>query len=184
MNGFDVSMIPMIFLGFQVIIVGLYVLVNIFLGRKRGVTNTVWFFAGEIILVFVLLWGLGLVQTNDWVTEAMVRQYISFMPMGSGELNQYMDEIVASGMLPVFLAIVDLSVKMSIFVLFYTILRAIFKWIIFGIPWALFIKPIVKDKNKNKTLGGLVGVFRGAFGGFFLIFPVLIVINTVVGAGV
>ncbi|MFA7417303.1 MAG: hypothetical protein WCZ19_02055 [Acholeplasma sp.] len=184
MNGFDVSMIPMIFLGFQAIIVGLYVLVNIFLGRKRGVTNTVWFFAGEIILVFVLLWGLGLVQTNDWVTEAMVRQYISFMPMGSGELNQYMDEIVASGMLPVFLAIVDLSVKMSIFVLFYTILRAIFKWIIFGIPWLIFIKPIVKDKTKNKTLGGLVGVFRGAFGGFFLIFPVLIIINTVVGAGV
>ena len=102
---------------------------------------------------------LGLFQTNDWVNEAMVRQYASFIPMANEQILEYMDEIVASGMLPLFLAIVDLSVKMSIFVLFYTILRAVFKWFIFGIPWLLFIKPIVKDKEKNKLLGGLVGIF-------------------------
>lgn len=184
MEGFDVSLVPTIFLAFQGIVIGLFALVHIFLGRKRGVVKTTWFFIGEIILVFVLLWGLGLFQTNDWVTEAMVRQYISLIPFGNEELVEYMDEIVASGMLPLFLAIVDLSIKMSIFIVFYTILRAIFKWILFGIPWLIFIKPIVKDKEKNKFLGGIVGIFRGAFAGFFLIFPVLIIINTVVGEGV
>ncbi len=184
MSGFDMSLIPTIFLGFQALVIGLYVLVNIGLGRKRGVTKTLWFFAGEIILVFVLLWGMGMVQVNDWVTEAMVRQYIAIMPFGTQELSQYLDEIVASGMLPLVLAIMDLSVKMSIFVLFYTILRALFKWIVFGIPWVLFIKPIVKDMEPNKTLGGLIGIFRGAFAGFFLLFPVLVLLNTIIGEGV
>src|SRR5690554_1222167 len=149
MNEFDVSLIPTIFLLFQVAVIGLFVLVHIFLGRKRGVTKTVWFFAGEIILVFVLLWGLGLFQTNDWVTEEMVRQYITLIPFGNEQLIQYMDEIVASGMLPLFLAIVDLSVKMSIFIVFYTILRAIFKWFLFGIPWLIFIKPIVRSEERR-----------------------------------
>ena len=182
MNEFDVSMIPMIFLLFQVAVIGLFVLVHIFLGRKRGVVKTTWFFVGEIILVFVLLWGLGLFQANDWVTEDMLRQYMSLIP--GNQLSEYMDELSASGMMPLFIAIADLSIKMSVFVLLYTILRSLFKWIIFGIPWAIFIKPIVKDKPKNKLIGGLIGIFRGAFAGFFLLFPILIIINTVVGNGV
>ncbi|ABX81073.1 hypothetical protein ACL_0454 [Acholeplasma laidlawii PG-8A] len=40
MEGFDVSLVPTIFLAFQGIVIGLFVLVHIFLGRKRGVVKT------------------------------------------------------------------------------------------------------------------------------------------------
>ncbi len=183
MNGFDVTQIPLYFLLFQVIVVGFFVLIHFFMGMKRGVVKTAWFFLGQVVLVVALLWSLGQIQTVDFINEAMVRQYSGLMSNFGFDLNQYMDQIVASGSLPLFLAIMDLSFKISMFIMFYTILRFIFQWIVFGIPW-LFIKPAVKGLKKQRLLGGVIGIARGAFSGFIIIFPILILINTVVGQGV
>src|SRR5690606_27843847 len=71
-----------------------------------------------------------------------------------------------------------------VFMLFYWILKYIFQFIFFGIPWFIIIRPIVKDKTKNRILGGLMGAARGAFSGFISIFPMLILMNTIIGQGV
>lgn len=183
MNGFDYSQIPLYFLLFQIVVIGFFVLIHFFMGMKRGVVKTTWFFLGQVVLVVVLLWSLGQIQTVDFINEAMFRQYSGFMANFGFDLNQYLDQIIASGSLPLLLAISDLSFKIGMFVLFYTILRFVFQWIVFGIPW-LFIKPAVKSLKKQRLLGGLIGVARGAFSGFIIIFPLLILINTVIGQGV
>src|SRR5690606_15592069 len=47
-----------------------------------------------------------------------------------------------------------------------------------------FIKPAVSALPKQKLLGGFIGVFRGVFSGFIMLFPFLILINTIIGQGV
>jgi len=184
MNGFDMSQIPLFFLIFQGAVLGFFALIHFFMGMKRGVTKTLWFFIGQVALVFVLFMALGMIQTRDLVNEEMLRLYMQYASFGMMDVNQYLDQVIAAGAMPLLLAIIDLSLKIGMFVLFYTILKYIFQWVIFGIPWALFIKPIVKDMKKQRLLGGLVGIARGAFSGFILIFPVLILLNTIIDEGV
>ncbi len=183
MFGFDVSQIPLYFLIFQCAVIGIFVLIHFLLGMKRGVVKTSWFFLGHVILIGALFWGIGFVQLNDFLNEEFLRQYAAYLTFGMVDIDPYIDMIVAAGALPLVLAIVDLVLKINLFVFFYVVLRFVFQFLIFGIPW-LFIKPVVSGLPKQPLIGGFIGIFRGVFSGFIMLFPFLILINTIIGQGV
>lgn len=183
MSGFDVTQIPLYFLIFQCAVIGVFVLIHFLLGMKRGVAKTSWFFLGHVVLIGALFWGIGFVQLNDFLNEEFLRQYASYLTFGAIDVDSYIDMIVAAGALPLVLAIADLVIKINLFVLFYVVFRFLFQFLIFGIPW-LFIKPAVSGLPKQKLLGGFIGIFRGAFSGFIMLFPFLILINTIIGQGI
>lgn len=182
MDWLDINNIPMYFLAFQVIIIGFFIFIHFLLGVKRGFAKTFWLLLGNIAIVLGILYVLGFVQLNRFVNAENVRQLADLMKTYTGQdMNEALDIIEGADAMPLFIAILDLLIKISLFTVFYGIIRFLIQTIILGIPWALIIKPMIKKKKKHRLIGGFFGIIRGAFTGFILVFPVLILLNTVIG---
>ncbi|MFA5692306.1 MAG: hypothetical protein WC907_01715 [Acholeplasmataceae bacterium] len=181
-DSIDPSLIPNLFLIFQVGTIGIFVIWHFLMGIKRGVTKTLWFFVGNVILILGVFYLVGRIQLSEFLNEETLRRVVSLIPFNQSEINEYLDKVIDSGGLPLLLAILDLVIKILFFTLFLFVFKFIFHLIFLRIPW-IFIKRLVKDQKKNRIVGGLIGIFRGAFTGFIMIFPMLILINTIVDDG-
>lgn len=184
LSGLPIS-VPMIFLIFELVAVGGYVILHFFLGLKRGLAKTLYFFIGHVILVLLIFWLIGLFSVTWFINETNLRNWFGNMSIGEQTINDIIDMVAAANGLPLIFAIVDLVAKVVLFIVLYGLLRWLFMLIIFGIPWKIITANKDKDEEPRfKLAGGLVGLARGAFAGFIMLFPLLILIDTVVGEGV
>lgn len=183
LDSFDMTQIPNFFLIFQFGVIGLFVIWHLLMGLKRGVTKTSWFFLGNVVIILGLFYLMGKIQLGALLSEETIRSNLSLLPIDQATVTEYFDGIIDSGGLPLLLAIADLIIKILLFTVFFLIGKFILHLILLTIPW-LFIKQTVKGMKKQRLIGGLIGVFRGAFTGFITIFPTLIILNTVVDKGV
>src|SRR5690606_19135981 len=124
MDWLDINNIPMYFLAFQVIIIGFFIFIHFLLGVKRGFAKTFWLLLGNIAIVLGILYVLGFVQLNRFVNAENVRQLADLMKTYTGQdMNESLDIIEGADAMPLFIAILDLLIKISLFTVFYGIIR-------------------------------------------------------------
>src|SRR5690606_41526587 len=99
----------------------------------RGFSETTLHFIGQVALVGALFYGLSFLQIADLITEESLGEVLGMMQgfgVNVSQFQEYIDMVVTSGDLPLVAAIVDLVVKIVVFMLFYWILKYIFQFII------------------------------------------------------
>src|SRR5690606_26905995 len=184
----DLSNLPislsMITLLAQALIVGVFILMHFFLGVKRGVKKSLFYLIGHIGLVFLLLWLIGLFSLSWIFNEDNIREWFGTISLQEKTVNEYMDMLVQANALPLFFAIVDLVAKLVLFIVFYYVLRSLLTLILYAWAWRFFKPSEDDDRPKQRFLGGLIGIVRGAFAGFIAIFPLMVLVNIVVGQGI
>src|SRR5690554_1448761 len=117
-DSIDPSLIPNLFLIFQVGTIGIFVIWHFLMGIKRGVTKTLWFFVGNVILILGVFYLVGRIQLSEFLNEETLRRVVSLIPFNQSEINEYLDKVIDSGGLPLLLAILDLVIKILFFTLF------------------------------------------------------------------
>lgn len=187
----------------QWLVVGFFVLIHFLLGMKRGTLKSAWFLLAYVVtavLTFVLIANV----TLAWFfkTTADMEGLLTWANgLAGGALNDFLPYLTDPTVLPVIFMILDLIVKIILYVMFFPIIRWLLTLIVFKPIWKhIFLKRMLDKQNtqneldheasgsdkkykKQKKLkisfmgrlsGGLVGAVRGFLVAFVFLLPILV----------
>ncbi|VEU82152.1 CvpA family protein [Acholeplasma hippikon] len=176
----DYANYPDLFLYAQLGAVGLAALSGFLFGLKRGFYKALWNLVSSVVVYGGFIALLSLVHLTDVVKPEMLNQIVQMINIP--EVTKYYNYVIEANALNAVLSIVDLVIKIILFVVLSGFLRWLINALTFGIVW-LFIRKKVKRLPKHRFLGGMVGMVKGAAFSVILFIPALVLFDTIVGDG-
>lgn len=178
----DYATYPDLFFYGQFISIGLVAIAQFFIGMKRGLPKTVWHFIGTFVIYALFIFVIGFVHLTDYIKVEHLEKIVTLI--NNPQVDQYYNYVVEAGAVPVVLSIVDLALKIVLFTVLSGFIRGLVQFLVFGLSWHVAIKPMTKNMNKHRFLAGMLGFVKGAALGAIILFPSLVLLDTIVGDGI
>lgn len=178
---FDYTANPELLLYVQLGVIAIAGFGGFLFGLKRGFFKATWNLIASVTIYGLFIYVLSLFHLSDVLKPEMVQKIVEMI--NNAEVTKYYNMIIEADALNVVLAILDLVLKIVLFVVLNGPIRWLVQLLTFGIGW-LFVRKIVGKEPKLRFLGGMVGFVKGSLFSVLLIVPSLVLMDAIVGDGI